>query len=124
MVPKLTGQKQKDSHDLIDLMRKITGHEPRMWCSSLVGFDSYHYKYESGRGGDSHITGFSPRKATFTIYIIPGFRPYKELMDKLGPHKTGKSRLHIKNMDAIDREVLEQLTRRSVEDIRRKNHRG
>ena len=60
---------------MIDLMRKITGHEPRMWGSSLVGFDSYHYKYESGREGDSLITGFSPRKAAFTIYIIP-VKPY------------------------------------------------
>ncbi len=91
-----------------------------MWGSSPVGFGSYHYKYDSGREGDFMITGFSPRKTALTIYIMPGFQPYRELMEKLGPHKTGKSCLYLNNLDAIDREVLEQLIRRSVEDMRQK----
>ena len=111
-------QKRKDSWDMIALMKKITGSEPRMWGSSLVGFGSYHYKYESGREGDFFITGFSPRKAAFTVYIMPGFSEYADLMEQLGPYKTGKSCLYLKNLDVIDRGILEQIISISVDDMR------
>ena len=111
-------QKRKDSWDMIALMKKITGSEPRMWGSSLVGFGSYHYKYESGREGDFFITGFSPRKAAFTVYIMPGFSEYADLMEQLGPYKTGKSCLYIKNLDVVDLGILEQIISKSVEDMR------
>lgn len=111
-------QKRRDSWNMIALMKKITGSEPRMWGSSLVGFGSYHYKYASGREGDFFLTGFSPRKAAFTIYIMPGFSEYAELMEQLGPYKTGKSCLYIKNLDVVDREILERLISKSVEDMR------
>jgi len=111
-------QKRKDSWDMIALMRKITGAEPKMWGKSLVGFGQYHYKYESGREGDSFITGFSPRKAALTVYIMPGFSDYEKQMAKLGPHKTGKSCLYLRNLNAIDREVLEEIIRDSVAVMR------
>jgi hypothetical protein len=111
-------QKRKDSWDMIALMKKITGSEPRMWGSSLIGFGQYHYKYESGREGDFFITGFSPRKTALTIYIMPGFEGYKEQMARLGPHKTGKSCLYVKNLDVVDREVLEEMIRDSVSVMR------
>jgi hypothetical protein len=111
-------QKRRDSWDMIALMKKITGAEPRMWGSSLVGFGSYHYQYESGREGDFFITGFSPRKAAFTVYIMPGFSEYADLMEQLGPYKTGKSCLYIKNLDVVDRGILEQIINKSVEDMR------
>lgn len=107
-------QKRKDSWDMIALMSKITGAEPKMWGKSLVGFGQYHYKYESGREGDSFLTGFSPRKTALTVYIMPGFSNYEQQMAKLGPHKTGKSCLYLKNLNAIDREVLEEIIRDSV----------
>jgi hypothetical protein len=113
-------QKRKDSRELMAMMKKITGKEPRMWGSSLVGFGTYHYKYASGREGDFFITGFSPRKTALTVYIMPGFEPYPELMDQLGPYKTGKSCLYLKNLDTIDRKVLEKLIRQSVKDMRKK----
>jgi hypothetical protein len=113
-------KKRKDSWELLNLMKKITGKEPRMWGSSLVGFGSYHYKYESGREGDFFLTGFSPRKAALVVYIIPGFKPYSDLMEQLGPHKTGKSCLYLRNLDAIDRKALEKLVRQSVKDMRKK----
>lgn len=113
-------QKRKDSWDLIALMTRITGHEPRMWGSSLIGFDTYHYKYESGREGDFFITGFSPRKTSLVVYIVPGFEPYAGLLEQLGPYKTGKSCLYLKNLDAIDRKVLEKLITQSVKDMRKK----
>jgi hypothetical protein len=111
-------QKRRDSWDMIALMKKITGSEPRMWGSSLVGFGSYHYQYASGREGDFFLTGFSPRKAAFTVYIMPGFSEYAVLMEQLGPHKTGKSCLYIKNLDVVDRNILERLISKSVADMR------
>jgi hypothetical protein len=113
-------QKRRDSMDMIALMRAITGHEPRLWGSSLVGFGSYHYRYASGREGDFFLTGFSPRKSAFTVYIMPGFARYAALMKKLGPHKTGKSCLYLKNLDVIDRGVLEEVIRDSVAYMREK----
>ena len=112
------GQKRKDSREMIAIMSEITGAEPRMWGTSLVGFGRYHYKYASGREGDSCITGFSPRKTAFTVYIMPGFDGYAEQMAKLGPHKTGKSCLYLKNLDTVDRGVLEEIIRDSVEVMR------
>ena len=111
-------QKRKDSWDMVALMTKITGAKPRMWGSSLVGFGQYHYKYASGREGDFFITGFSPRKSAFTVYIMPGFDGYGEQMARLGPHKTGKSCLYLKNLDVIDRGVLEEMIRDSVAVMR------
>jgi hypothetical protein len=111
-------QKRRDSWDMIALMKKITGSDPRMWGSSLVGFGSYHYQYASGREGDFFLTGFSPRKAAFTVYIMPGFSEYAVLMEQLGPHKTGKSCLYIKNLDVVDRNILERLISKSVADMR------
>ena len=111
-------KKQKDCWDMIALMKKITGSEPKMWGSSLVGFGQYHYRYASGRDGDFFITGFSPRKTAFTVYIMPGFSEYADLMERLGPCKTGKSCLYLKNLDVVDRDVLEQLITKSVADMR------
>jgi hypothetical protein len=113
-------QKRSDSWDMIAMMKEITGEEPKMWGSSLVGFGNYHYKYASGREGDFFITGFSPRKAALTVYIMPGFSGFEEQMAKLGPHKTGKSCLYLKNLDVVDREVLEEIVRDSVAVMREK----
>ena len=103
---------------MIDVMRGIAGAEPKMWGSSLIGFGRYHYRYASGREGDFFLTGFSPRKTSFTIYLMPGFGGYREQLEKLGPHKTGKSCLHVKNLDVVDRDVLEEIIRDSVAVMR------
>ena len=85
-----------------------------------MGFGRYHYQYDSGREGDFFITGFSPRKTALTVYIMPGFDRYEERLQRLGPHKTGKSCLYLKNLDAIDRDVLEEIIRDSVSAMRKK----
>jgi hypothetical protein len=85
-----------------------------MWGSSIVGFGRQHYKYESGREGDWFKAGFSPRKDSLTLYLIGGFQKHKDLMDKLGKYKTGKSCLYIKTLDDVDQKVLKQLITRSV----------
>ena len=90
-----------------------------MWGSSIVGFGSYHYRYASGREGDWFLTGFSPRKANLTLYIMSGFSRYAELLGKLGRHTTGKSCLYVKRLDDIDQDVLAQLIERSVEYVSR-----
>ena len=91
-----------------------------MWGSSLVGFGRYRYRYESGREGEFFLTGFSPRKTAFTIYIMPGLARYADLCAKLGPHKTGKSCLYVRRLEAIDPDVLEEIIRDSVDFMRAK----
>lgn len=102
-----------------DLMAEVTRRPPRLWGPSIVGFGTYHYKYDSGREGTHLITGFANRKQALTLYIMGGFAGYDDLMAKLGPHKTGKSCLYIKDLDAIDLKVLRQLVRKSVAWMRK-----
>jgi hypothetical protein len=106
--------KRKDSREVSKLMAKLTGKRAKMWGSSIVGFGQYHYHYESGREGDYFLTGFSPRKTSLTIYIMPGFNFEPALMENLGTYKTGKSCLYIKRLDDIDRTALTTLIDRSV----------
>jgi len=113
-------QKKKDSLVLIDMMSKITKEKPKMWGPSIIGFGSYHYKYESGHEGDMCITGFSPRKAAISIYILMGFNKSPELLEKLGKFKTGKSCLYVKKLEDIDVKVLENLIKDSVKYIKNK----
>jgi len=114
------GRKRADCKELMKLMREVTGKRATMWGPSIVGFGKYHYKYASGREGDFFLTGFAARKQALTIYIINGFEPHVELMEKLGKFKTGKSCLYVKNLDDIDRAVLADLVKASVAYMREK----
>ena len=107
-------KRKEDSFRVLELMKKITKKEPQMWGPSIIGFGSYHYKYESGREGDWFITGFSPRKQNLSLYIMSGFGKYNEILSQLGKHKTGKSCLYINKLDDVDLKVLEKLIRESV----------
>jgi hypothetical protein len=113
-------QKREDSYVILELMKKITKFEPKMWGSSIVGFGSYHYKYESGREGDICLIGFSPRKQNLTLYIMSGFSKYGDLMKKLGKYKTGKACLYINKLDDIDIKVLKELINESVKTLKNK----
>lgn len=108
-------QKRQDSRDLVTMMQEITGCKPKMWGASMVGFGSYHYKYDSGREGDMLVTGFSPRKTAMALYVIPGFSDFEEQLARLGPCKTGKSCLYLKNLAAVDRKVLKEIISKSVD---------
>jgi hypothetical protein len=112
--------KRHDSQELLEMMKKATGSQPRMWGTSIVGFGSYHYRYASGREGEFMLCGFSPRKASISIYIMPGFRNYDSQLNKLGKHKTGKSCLYINRLEQVDREVLQELITESVAEMRSK----
>jgi hypothetical protein len=107
-----------DAKKVAAMMRRATGKRARMWGPSIVGYGSYHYRYESGREGDFMITGFSPRKQALTIYIMPGFSRFPDLMSKLGKYKTGKSCLYIRRLADVDETVLERLIEESVSYMR------
>jgi len=113
-------RKRKDSFTLLELIRQVTGMEPKMWGSSIVGFGSYHYKYESGREGDTILAGFSPRKQNLTIYNMGGFEQHGDLLKKLGKHTMGKGCLYIKRLDEIDLPTLKSLIEESFKQIRDK----
>ncbi|MDX1436860.1 MAG: DUF1801 domain-containing protein [Anaerolineales bacterium] len=109
-------RKRDDSKTLVELMREVTGEEPALW-GNIVGFGSYHYVYESGREGDSPITGFSPRKQNLTVYIMPGVEKYGSLLSDLGKHKTGKVCIYINKLDDVDIPTLKKIVRQSVDDM-------
>jgi hypothetical protein len=111
-------QKKKASYVILDLMKEVTGAEPKMWGESIVGFGEYHYKYASGREGDWLITGFSPRKQSLTLYLTYGFEEHKDLLSRLGKYKTGKACLYIKRLEDINQTVLKELVQRSVEKMK------
>lgn len=113
-------QKKADAYVLLELMKKITGKRPVMWGPSIVGFGSYHYKYDSGREGDMLLAGFSPRKQNLTLYIMAGFDRYENLMKRLGKHSTGKSCLYIKRLSDIDIDVLSEIISASYEHYNKK----
>ena len=112
-------RRREDAFVLLELMREVTGEEPRMWGPSIVGFGSYHYKYRSGHEGDSALTGFSPRKQSMTLYLVGGMDEHQELLGRLGKHKTGKGCLYINKLQDVDLPTLRELVRRSVEQARR-----
>ena len=111
-------QKREDCRAVAAMMAEATGAPARMWGSSIVGFGSYHYRYESGREGDIMETGFAARKRALTLYVMAGFSEYGDLLAKLGKHKTGKSCLYVKRLADVDQDVLREMVERSVAWIR------
>ena len=112
-------QRREDALTLLKMMKSITRQEPKMWGKDLVGFGSYHYKYASGQEGDWLMTGFSPRKSSLSVYVIPGFEKYSALMKKLGKHKTGKSCLYISKLEDVDTSVLKELIKTGWQDMKK-----
>jgi hypothetical protein len=102
------------------LMKRVTKFEPRMWGPSIVGFGSYHYRYESGHEGDACLAGFSFRKPEIVVYIAEGFESREKLLQQIGKHRTGKVCLYIKRLSDIDVGVLEKLVKASVAAMRKR----
>ena len=109
--------RREDAVTLDAMFRDITGWQPRMWGPSIIGYGSYHYKYDSGREGDSLATGFSPRKANLVLYIMPGYQDYGHLLDRLGKHRWGKSCLYVNKLADIDLIVLRELIATGLADL-------
>jgi hypothetical protein len=114
--------RRKDCRELTSLMKRLTGCSPKMWGTSIVGFDSYHYKYASGHEGDSCVVGYSSRKGDISVYLAAGYDSpeAKELLAKLGRHGIGKACLSIKRLSDVRLPVLEQLIIRSVAETKRR----
>jgi uncharacterized protein YdhG (YjbR/CyaY superfamily) len=107
-------KRRRDALAVSALMHQVTGLEPRMWGSSIVGFGTFHFRYDSGREGDWFVTGFSPRKQELALYIMVGFERFGALLKKLGEHRTGKSCLYVRTLADIDLSTLRELVKRSV----------
>ncbi len=111
--------RRADGEVLLALMRRVTGCEPKMWGPSIIGFGRYHYRYDSGREGDSMLTGFSPRKANLVVYVLPGYDDISDDLAQLGKHKIGSSCLYINKLADVDLEVLERIITHTVDKMRR-----
>jgi hypothetical protein len=112
-------KKRKDAYKLIDIFTETTGYEAKMWGPSIIGFGSYHYKYESGHEGDAPLVGFSPRKAKISLYFAPGMTKREELLKNFGKHTTGKGCVYINKVADIDVDVLKELITLSVEFLQK-----
>lgn len=109
--------RRQDAVVLVDLFSKVTGYAPKMWGDSIVGFGQYHYRYATGREGDFLATGFSPRKSNLSIYIMPGYGDFSDILQNLGKHKLGKSCLCVNKLADIDLDVLAQLITAGLERL-------
>jgi hypothetical protein len=110
-------KKRADCYQVLEIMKKATNAEPKMWGTSIIGFGDYHYKYATGRENDWFITGFSPRKQNLTLYMMGGFDG--ETLKKLGKYKTGKGCLYINKLEDIDTKVLNALVAKSVKSFQK-----
>lgn len=107
--------KRADSFKLVELFESITGSPAKLWGPSIVGFGSYHYKYESGREGDAPLVAFSPRAAALTVYFSSSFDQREELLSQLGKYKTEKGCIYIKRLSEVNLDVLEELIIKQIE---------
>src|SRR5437764_11586266 len=108
-------KKREDCTLLVRLLKKETSLKPKMWGTSIVGFGSYHYKYESGREGNAPLSGISSRANAITLYLSSNFDKREELLSKLGKHKTGKGCIYIQKMEDIDTAILTKMVKSSIE---------
>jgi hypothetical protein len=111
----LTDEKKiEDSKTLIELMKSISGHEPKMWGPSIIGFGSYSYTYPSGHSGEAPLIGFSPRKAAISLYVFTGLAEHEHLLEGLGKHTIGKACIYVKKLSDIDIKVLKALMKHTI----------
>jgi hypothetical protein len=113
-VDALEPARRLDAKAVIKMMKNATGEKPKMWGPSIIGFGTQHYKYDSGREGDTVLVGFSPRKAATVLYGLTGFKDAAALLAKLGKHTTGKGCLYLKSLSDVDQKILEKLIVKSV----------
>lgn len=113
-------QKRKDSFVLLELMQNTSAYEAKMWGASIIGFGSYHYKYESGHEGDAPLLGFSPRKSAISLYVFTGLEEHAHLLNDLGKFKRGKACIYVKKLADIDVEKLRLIMLETMKYLRTK----
>ena len=111
-------QTARDCLVLIEMMQRISSQEPRMWNVGTLGFDTYHYKYDSGREGDCQAIGFYPREGKITVYLMDGTARHAKLLARLGKHTTSRVCVHIKRLADVQLSVLEEIVRQSYEYVK------
>lgn len=118
--------RRADCEALVELMARVTGHEPVMWGASIVGFDRYHYRYASGHEGDAAVVGFASGRRQLSLYLAPGFEndATRAILARLGKHAVGKGCLYVRRLSDVDLGALEELVRWSVAEIRRRHPAG
>ena len=109
-----TEQKKQDSYELLKIMKKISGCEPKMWGPSIIGFGRYHYKYPSGHEGDAPLIGFSPRKTAISLYVFTGLDEHANLLEDLGKFKKGRACIYVKKLADIDQKQLKMLMKKTI----------
>lgn len=109
--------RRADAQTLDTLFQQVTGWKPRMWGPSIIGYGEYHYTYDSGREGDFLATGFSPRKANLSLYIMPGYQDFGPILDRLGKHKLGKACLYINKLADVNIDVVAEIIKAGVDDL-------
>ncbi|MUK90136.1 DUF1801 domain-containing protein [Ornithinibacillus sp. L9] len=107
-------KKREDAYKLLDIFTETTGYPAKMWGSSIIGFGTYHYKYNSGHEGDAPLVGFSPRKARFSLYFATGDPDREKLLKDFGKHKSGAACVYVNKLADVDVEVLKALIKQSV----------
>ena len=118
---KASEQQRADCQALMSMLKRVTKQSPKMWGPSIVGYGSYHYKYESGRTGESCLTGFAIRGKELVVYLVAEGKEQETLLSKLGPHKMGKACLYLKRLSDIEPLVLEKLVAGSVAELKRRH---
>ena len=106
--------KQADSFAIVEIMKRLSGFEAKMWGPAIIGFGRYHYRYDSGREGEMPLVAFSPRKASITLYLSSEFPQREELLQVFGKHKTSKACIYFKKLKDINIDVLEKMIANSL----------
>ncbi len=109
--------RREEADRLLTIFAEVTGYPPRLWGGSMVGFGRYAYRYDSGHSGESLATGFAPRKAELSVYILPGYADFGDILARLGPHRVGKACLYLKRLDRVDEGALRELIRAGLDDL-------
>ncbi|MCR9085464.1 MAG: DUF1801 domain-containing protein [Rhodobacteraceae bacterium] len=111
-------RRQQDARRLEALFRKVTGFEPVVWAEYMMGYGRYRYTYASGHSGECLATGFAPRKRELVLYVMPGYGDFEPILDRLGPYRKGKACLYLTRLDRVDMDVLADLIRAGLEDLK------
>ena len=111
-------KRRRDCTEIVDLIKTSTGLEPRMWGTGIIGFGTYHYKYESGREGDAPLAGLASRANAIVLYLAASPEQREQFLQKLGKHKTSKGCIYIKNLEDIDSKVLGKMALNSVKYLK------
>jgi hypothetical protein len=110
-------RRHREAAQLDAFFREVTGWQPVLWSGTMLGYGRYDYTYASGRTGSYFATGFAPRKAKLSIYIMPGYADFSQILGRLGPHSIGKSCLYLNKLEDADMDVLGELVRAGLENL-------